>query len=214
MNDQLFPKLFGKIIVRGNDAKIGARIHPPFQLHFAQRQIRSCGKETIDRHLSFSTMFIPQTQHLRFNPSQKAGFVNADGRRTLSQNDDIRDYLSSGVSFECITWQPHCREQFGLLLQNHHMALEVGTSTQPIPVHFSFAEHDHIEGSMSAERRLMMRDLFDLPDLAAMDDGIANGTHQGRRGEPEPLALFTAPRVDYSLHRLRHLEAGPSSGAW
>jgi len=49
-----------------------------------------------------------------------------------------------------------------------------------------------------------MRDLFDLPDLAAMDDGIANGTHEPDFGEPHPLALFTAPRVDYSLHRLRH----------
>ena len=37
-----------------------------------------------------------------------------------------------------------------------------------------------------------------------MDDGIANGTYEPRAGEPQPLALFTAPRVDYSLHRLRH----------
>jgi AMP nucleosidase len=57
---------------------------------------------------------------------------------------------------------------------------------------------------MSAERRLLMRDLFDLPDLAAMDDGIANGTHETPPGEAQPLALFTAPRVDYSLQRLRH----------
>ena len=49
-----------------------------------------------------------------------------------------------------------------------------------------------------------MRDLFDLPDLGAMDDGIANGTYEPAPGEPQPLALFTAPRVDYSLHRLRH----------
>jgi AMP nucleosidase len=95
-------------------------------------------------------------------------------------------------------------EQFKLLLDNHQMALEVGTSTQPIPVHFSFAEHDHIEGALSAERRQLMRDVFDLPDLAAMDDGIANGTYQPRPGEALPLSLFTAPRVDYSLHRLRH----------
>jgi AMP nucleosidase len=95
-------------------------------------------------------------------------------------------------------------EQFRLLLKNHGVSLEVGTSAQPIPVHFSFAEHDHIEGSMNAERRLLMRDLFDLPDLAAMDDGIANGTHEPQPGEAHPLALFTAPRVDYSLHRLRH----------
>jgi len=95
-------------------------------------------------------------------------------------------------------------EQFRLLLKNHHISLEVGTSAQPIPVHFSFAENDHIEGNLSAERRLLMRDLFDLPDLNAMDDGIANGTFEAGPGEPHPLALFTAPRVDYSLHRLRH----------
>ncbi|MBT9502733.1 MAG: AMP nucleosidase, partial [Burkholderiaceae bacterium] len=95
-------------------------------------------------------------------------------------------------------------EQFTLLLQNHGVALEVGTSTQPIPVHFSLAEHDHLEGSLTPERRRLMRDLFDLPDLAAMDDGIANGTFEPAPGEALPLALFTAARVDYSLHRLRH----------
>ena len=95
-------------------------------------------------------------------------------------------------------------QQFVLLLQNHQVAIEVGVSAQSIPVHFSFAENDHIEGNLSAERRQLMRDVFDLPDLAAMDDGIANGTHVARPGEARPLALFTAPRVDYSLHRLRH----------
>ena len=69
---------------------------------------------------------------------------------------------------------------------------------------FSFAEHDHIEGNLSTERRMLMRDVFDLPDLAAMDDGIANGTFEARPGEPQPLSLFTAARVDYSLQRLRH----------
>ncbi len=95
-------------------------------------------------------------------------------------------------------------EQFRLLLQNHDVALEVGTSSQPIPIHFSFAENDHIEGSMSQARRTLMRDAFDLPDLAAMDDGIANGTYEVRPGEAMPLSLFTAARVDYSLQRLRH----------
>ncbi len=95
-------------------------------------------------------------------------------------------------------------EQFRLLRQNHRVELEVGTSTQPIPVHFSFAENDHLEGTLSAQRRLMMRELFDLPDLGAMDDGIPNGTSEARPDEPQPLSLFTAARVDYSLHRLRH----------
>jgi len=99
-------------------------------------------------------------------------------------------------------------EQFRLLLKNHgrdqQVQLEVGTSSQPIPVHFTITDHDHIEGSLNHGRRLAMRDLFDLPNLGAMDDGIANGTHETAPGEAQPLALFTAPRVDYSLQRLRH----------
>ncbi len=95
-------------------------------------------------------------------------------------------------------------EQFRLLLLNHGVTLEVATSKQPIPVHFSFAENDHIEGNLSAERRQLMRDWFDLPDLTTMDDGIANGTYQPQPGQPLPLSLFTASRMDYSLHRLRH----------
>ncbi|WP_157263385.1 AMP nucleosidase [Azohydromonas aeria] len=119
------------------------------------------------------------------------GFVAGPGsyETTLTRPDLFGDYYL---------------EQFELLLRNHGVALEVGMSTQPIPIHFSFAEHDHIEGTMSVERRQRMRDLFDLPDLAAMDDGIANGTHGVPPGQPMPLALFTGPRVDYSLHRLRH----------
>ncbi|NMM11361.1 MAG: AMP nucleosidase [Polaromonas sp.] len=119
------------------------------------------------------------------------GFVAGPGHyeTTLTRPDLYGDYYL---------------EQFRLLLQNHNVELEVGTSTQAIPIHFSFAENDHIEGTMSAARRLLMRDVFDLPDLAAMDDGIANGTFEPRPGEPQPLALFTAARVDYSLQRLRH----------
>ncbi len=119
------------------------------------------------------------------------GFVAGPGRfeTTLTRPDLYADYLL---------------KQFELLLDNHGGELEVGTSSQPIPIHFSFAEHEHVEGQLTAERRALMRDVFDLPDLTAMDDGIANGTHEPRPGEAHPLALFTAPRVDYSLQRLRH----------
>ena len=130
---------------------------------------------------------------------------------TVARADSRLSYgfVSGPGSYETTLTRPdlfaaYYAEQFRLLLKNHAVALEVGTSASPIPVHFSLAENDHLEGSISPERRLLMRDLFDLPDLAAMDDGIANGTHEPAPGEPQPLALFTAPRVDYSLHRLRH----------
>ncbi|MEK8045578.1 MAG: AMP nucleosidase [Burkholderiales bacterium PBB6] len=119
------------------------------------------------------------------------GFVAGPGsfETTLTRPDLFADYY---------------REQFRLLLRNHGVALDIGLGNQPIPVHFSLAEADHVEGNLNAEQRLRLRDHFDLPDLAAMDDGIANGTFEPAPREPAPLALFTAPRVDYSLHRLRH----------
>jgi AMP nucleosidase len=119
------------------------------------------------------------------------GFVSGPGvyETTLTRPDLYASYY---------------RSQFELLVRNHGVTLEVGTSAQPIPVHFSLAENDHLEGSLTAAQRTAMRDLFDLPDLAAMDDGIANGTFEPAPGEAQPLSLFTAPRVDYSLHRLRH----------
>jgi AMP nucleosidase len=95
-------------------------------------------------------------------------------------------------------------EQMRLLLANHRVPLEIGTSNHPIPVHFAFADDEHIEGTMTSARQLQMRERFDFPDLAAMDDGIADGTHEFQPGAARPLALFTAPRVDYSLQRLRH----------
>jgi AMP nucleosidase len=130
---------------------------------------------------------------------------------TVARADSRLSYgfVAGPGSYETTLTRPalftdYYREQFRLLLANHGVPLEVGTSAQPIPVHFSLAENDHLEGSLPPERRLRMRDLFDLPDLSVMDDGIANGTHMVEAGEPQPLALFTAPRVDYSLHRLRH----------
>ncbi len=132
------------------------------------------------------------TETVAHAPSQLSfGFVAGPGafETTLTRPDLFARYY---------------HEQFRLLLKNHGQQLEVGMSSQPIPIHFSLAEHDHIEGSMGPERRMLLRDVFDLPNLAAMDDGIANGTHEVPFGEAQPLSLFTAPRVDYSLQRLRH----------
>src|SRR3546814_14826921 len=49
-----------------------------------------------------------------------------------------------------------------------------------------------------------MRDLFDVPDLAAMDDTIVHGTYAPPPGAPQPLAMFQAARGDYSLPLLTH----------
>lgn len=116
---------------------------------------------------------------------------------TVTQPKQFRDYYLA---------------QIRLLIQNHRVGVEVGESESPIPLHFAFPEGAYVEGERLAGMRRPLRDLFDVPDLAVTDDAIVNGSWQGRHGEPRPLGLFTAPRVDYSLHRLQHYTAtAPSS---
>jgi AMP nucleosidase len=141
------------------------------------RKVRACYPFVRIHTDRVSRSELPDLARLSF------GFVAGPGRyeTTLTRPDLYASYYL---------------EQFRLLLQNHKVVLEIGTSTQPIPIHFSFAEHDHVEGSMSAERRALMRDVFDLPDLAAMDDGIANGTF-----EPKACGLLAAPPAPLHRHR-------------
>lgn len=122
------------------------------------------------------------------------GFVAGPGRyeTTLTRPDLFGDYYT---------------EQFRLLRKNHQVGLEIGVSQVPIPVHFAFPEDIHAEADLDPERLHRLGDYFDLPDLGMMDDSIVNGTHQPKPGEPLPLALFTALRVDFSLHRLKHYTA-------
>ena len=102
---------------------------------------------------------------------------------------------------------PYLKDQFAQLFHNHQVPLEVGVSDAPMPIHFAFPDGLHIEGDLRPERLALLREVFDVPDLALTDDSIVNGTHVTARGQPRPLALFTAPRTDYSLHRLKHYTA-------
>jgi AMP nucleosidase len=122
------------------------------------------------------------------------GFVAAPGRyaTTLTRPDLFGDYYA---------------EQFRLLQINHAVEIEIGISKVPIPVHFAFPDDIHVAGDLNPERLQRLGEYFDLPDLATMDDSIVNGTHEPGPRDPLPLALFTAPRVDYSLHRLKHYTA-------
>ena len=123
------------------------------------------------------------------------GFVAGPGvyETTVTRPDLFRAYLT---------------EQIKLLIENHGVPVEIGESSEPIPVHFAYRRDINIETLLSDGEKLRtqrpMRDVFDTPDLAAMDDAIANGTLQRHPSTPEPLALFRAARVDYSLHRLFH----------
>jgi AMP nucleosidase len=104
-------------------------------------------------------------------------------------------------------FRPYLTEQIRLLIRNHGVPVEVGPSSVPIPLHFAFSDVVHIEGKLPERLDRPLRDIFDVPDLEVMDDAIVNGTYEVRAGESLPLAPFSAPRIDYSLHRLPHYTA-------
>jgi AMP nucleosidase len=122
------------------------------------------------------------------------GFVDRPGtfRTTVTRPDLFHHYFV---------------EQIDQLIRNHHVPVEVGISETPIPVHFAFADAVHVEGELTRDQIQELRNRFDLPDLALMDDSIVNGTALLPQGAVHPLSLFTAPRVDYSLFRLKHYTA-------
>lgn len=95
-------------------------------------------------------------------------------------------------------------KQFDHLIRNHDVPIEVGVSETPIPIHFALGEDFHLEGDLGPEQLSDLPDIFDVPDLDIMDDEIANATYVPQAGEDNPLSLFTAPRVDLSLQRLKH----------
>ena len=170
------------------------------------RQIYQSGVDHLRKHLHDFVGGKAPAAHVRAcYPSVR---VHTD---TVARADSVSSYgfVAGPGTFETTLTRPelfaeYYREQFRLLRHHHGVKIEVGVSREPMPLHFSFAEHDHVEGTLTTEQRMQLRDLFDLPNLAAMDDGIANGTYEPGPADPLPLALFTAPRVDYSLHRLRH----------
>ncbi|TNB46995.1 AMP nucleosidase [Martelella lutilitoris] len=102
-------------------------------------------------------------------------------------------------------------EQLGLLIKNHGVPVTVEESDTPIPLHFAFGENTHVEADLAALADVPLRDIFDTPDLNTTDDQIANGDFEPEPGAPQPLAPFTAQRIDYSLARLSHYTATSSA---
>jgi len=135
------------------------------------------------------------TTFARLDSRLSYGFVAGPGvhETTVTRPDLFRDYFI---------------EQIGLLIENHGMPVEIGESDEPIPIHFAYRRDINMEASAAVRDRVSadqpLRDVFDTPDLGAMDDAIVDGTLQVAPGEAAPLALFRAARVDYSLHRLYH----------
>jgi AMP nucleosidase len=96
------------------------------------------------------------------------------------------------------------KEQIELLLHYHKVPVQVGVSDRRIPLPFVL---ERATAEITPDDLREMEQVFALPELARIDDSIANGTHTTQSGEPLPLALFSAERVDFALQRLVHYTA-------
>jgi len=95
-------------------------------------------------------------------------------------------------------------EQMELLIKNYDAKLYVGRSHIEIPLPFAL---ERAEADLSKEQRQQFQRYFKMPNLAATNDQLVDGRHEVNPESPSPLSLFTAERIDYSLHRLRHYTA-------
>lgn len=97
--------------------------------------------------------------------------------------------------------------QLDLLIANHSKPVTIDVSQVPIPLHFALELGSEATGDASSAPGATLRDAFDVPDIAHVNDYIVNGTHEPEPDLPLPLAPFPAQRIDYSLLRLVHYSA-------
>ncbi len=129
---------------------------------------------------------------------QSYGFCDQPGiyEATITRPDLFKGYLT---------------EQLTQLRNNHECTFDIGLSDVPLPIHFAFPDGIHVEHGLNSQQIERFQTLFDPPDLAVMDDEWVNGEVDLGPNDLRPLSHFTAPRIDYSLHRLRHYTGTDSS---
>ncbi len=98
----------------------------------------------------------------------------------------------------------YLREQLGRITKRFSAEIFVGRSFAPIPLTFALEE---ATVSLTQAQRAALQTHFHTPNLVATNDDIVDGQLILKRSGPHPLSLFTAERVDYSLHRIQHYTA-------
>ena len=172
------------------------RVHEIYNANTAY--LRDCFKR-FSLARTFSSASMPATPSCASTPTRYAGGHEAvlwlrGGARHLRDDADAarpvrRTTTSSSSACCCATTAS---------------PLEVGTSTQPIPVHFVVRRARPHRRHADAGAAALMRDMFDLPDLARWTTASPTAPSSRRPASRSRWRCSPPPRVDYSLHRLRH----------
>jgi len=119
----------------------------------------------------------------------------------LSMGQIAGDTLHATTITRPDLFEDYLRHQLRYVQNRFEVEIYIGLSETPIPITFA------LEGAMtelSPNQKTGLQYFFHLPNLAATNDDIVDGRKILQRSGPLPLSLFTAKRIDYSLHRLRH----------
>lgn len=120
--------------------------------------------------------------------------VPGDYATTVTQPELFRDYLV---------------EQLDLLVADFGVTVEAARSAVEIPYPYVLdgAEDLRLDAAAAAE----LARWFPTTELAHIGDELPDGLWLLGPGRPRPLALFDAPRTDFSLARLRHYTGTPAA---
>jgi len=151
---------------------------------------------------------LPYGRHRAFYPEirfQSDTFARVDSRLSYGHVNQPGRYSTTVTQPEL--FRGYLIHQLKLLMDNHDQPIEIAESVISIPLHFALIAGTQIANDSPTDISVSLRDAFDVPDIAHVNDYIANGTYEPAPGISTPLSAFPAQRVDYSLHRLMHYSA-------
>jgi AMP nucleosidase len=161
-------------------------------------------REAVERFLDTGVAPSHETS-AQFRYPQLRVVYKPEGVQPTSQRAFAK-FPEAGVYTTTLTqpaaFRAYLLEQLQPLVSEFGATLEVGVGPQVIAYPYVFETGDEL-GRGGATASELAR-FFPVPLLAAMGDEIADGTYEFKPGDPRPLALFDAVRVDYSLRRLVH----------
>jgi len=102
---------------------------------------------------------------------------------------------------------PYLAQQIDLLIDDFGVEVETALSATEIAYNYVLDTEDDLD--LSEVSTVELARLFPSTRLSSIGDELADGRWKQPETEPRPLALFDAPRVDFSLARLRHYTGTP-----
>lgn len=161
-----------------------------------------------DAFAQYLTGSLPDNKHRAYYPEirfRNSTYARVDSRLSYGHVD--QPGLYSTTITQPRLFRHYLIHQLSLLIENHAEPVEIAESDVPIPLHFALESGSALAVHRPQQISVALRDAFDVPDIAQVNDYIVNGTLELEPGLAMPLAPFPAQRIDYSLHRLVHYTA-------